>query len=86
MGQATLDGTHLLIAAGRKPNVQDLNLEAAGIKYDKRGIQISKALLTSNPRPTDADIDAALSGNLCRCATYVRIRAAIHDAAKTLGV
>lgn len=43
------------------------------------------ALLASNPRPTDADIDAALSGNLCRCATYVRIRAAVHDAAKTLG-
>ncbi|MCP5196921.1 MAG: (2Fe-2S)-binding protein [Gammaproteobacteria bacterium] len=42
------------------------------------------ALLASNPRPTDADIDAALSGNLCRCATYVRIRAAIHDTAKTL--
>ena len=42
------------------------------------------ALLASNPRPTDADIDAALSGNLCRCATYARIRAAIHDAATTL--
>jgi isoquinoline 1-oxidoreductase alpha subunit len=44
------------------------------------------ALLASNPRPTDADIDAALSGNLCRCATYARIRAAVRDAAKTLGV
>ncbi len=43
------------------------------------------ALLASNPRPTDADIDAALSGNLCRCATYARIRAAVHNAAKTLG-
>lgn len=43
------------------------------------------ALLASNPRPTDTDIDAALSGNLCRCATYARIRAAVHDAAKTLG-
>ena len=42
------------------------------------------ALLASNPRPTDADIDAALSGNLCRCATYVRIRQAIHAAAATL--
>jgi isoquinoline 1-oxidoreductase alpha subunit len=42
------------------------------------------ALLASNPTPTDADIDAALSGNLCRCATYVRIRAAIHDAAAML--
>ncbi len=35
-------------------------------------------------KPTDADIDAAMSGNLCRCATYVRIRAAIHEAAKSL--
>jgi len=42
------------------------------------------ALLTSNPKPTDADIDAAMSGNLCRCGTYQRIRAAIHDAAKSL--
>ena len=42
------------------------------------------ALLAGNPTPTDADIDAALSGNLCRCATYARIRAAIHDAANTL--
>lgn len=42
------------------------------------------ALLRSVPSPTDADIDAAMSGNLCRCATYVRIRAAIHDAAARL--
>jgi isoquinoline 1-oxidoreductase alpha subunit len=39
------------------------------------------ALLASHPRPTDADIDAAMSGNLCRCGTYGRIRAAIHLAA-----
>jgi len=43
------------------------------------------ALLTEIPRPSDADIDAAMSGNVCRCATYVRIRAAIHEAAGTLG-
>ena len=42
------------------------------------------ALLTQNRKPTDADIDNAMSGNLCRCATYVRIRAAIHEAAKSL--
>ena len=42
------------------------------------------ALLSHNRKPTDADIDNALSGNLCRCATYVRIRAAIHEAAKAL--
>jgi aerobic-type carbon monoxide dehydrogenase small subunit (CoxS/CutS family) len=39
------------------------------------------ALLKANPQPTDADIDAAMSGNLCRCGTYQRVRAAIHDAA-----
>ncbi len=41
-------------------------------------------LLTTKKKPTDADIDAAMAGNLCRCATYVRIRAAIHEAAKAL--
>jgi isoquinoline 1-oxidoreductase alpha subunit len=39
------------------------------------------ALLNATPKPTDADIDAAMSGNICRCGTYVRIRAAIHAAA-----
>jgi isoquinoline 1-oxidoreductase alpha subunit len=39
-------------------------------------------LLAKHPRPTDADIDAAMNGNLCRCATYLRIRQAIHRAAE----
>ena len=47
-------------------------------------IMSAVALLSEVPGPTDADIDAAMTGNLCRCATYVRIRAAIHEAAKTL--
>lgn len=42
------------------------------------------ALLSKNRKPTDADIDVAMSGNICRCATYVRIRAAIHLAAESL--
>jgi isoquinoline 1-oxidoreductase subunit alpha len=42
------------------------------------------ALLSTNTKPSDADIDAAMSGNLCRCATYPRIRAAVHQAAKSL--
>jgi isoquinoline 1-oxidoreductase alpha subunit len=42
------------------------------------------ALLRKLPRPTDRDIDLAMNGNICRCATYVRIRAAIKDAAKSL--
>jgi isoquinoline 1-oxidoreductase alpha subunit len=39
------------------------------------------ALLAATPRPTDAEIDAAMNGNLCRCGTYLRIRQAIHRAA-----
>jgi len=42
------------------------------------------ALLMEIPKPTDRDIDLAMNGNICRCATYHRIRAAIHDAARTL--
>lgn len=45
-------------------------------------ILAAKALLDENPNPTDEDIDAAMSGNICRCATYTRIRAAIHAAAQ----
>jgi isoquinoline 1-oxidoreductase alpha subunit len=47
-------------------------------------IVAATALLTAKPTPTDKDIDAAMSGNLCRCGTYQRIRLAIHDAAKIL--
>jgi isoquinoline 1-oxidoreductase alpha subunit len=43
-------------------------------------IMSAAALLTQNPEPSDADIDEAMSGNLCRCGTYLRIRAAIHRA------
>jgi isoquinoline 1-oxidoreductase alpha subunit len=42
------------------------------------------ALLSQNRSPSDADVDSAMSGNVCRCATYVRIRAAIHEAAATM--
>ncbi len=45
-------------------------------------IMSAAALLEKNPKPTDADIDSAMSGNLCRCGTYPRIRAAIHRAAE----
>jgi isoquinoline 1-oxidoreductase alpha subunit len=48
-------------------------------------IMSAVALLTEIPKPTDTDIDRAMAGNVCRCATYVRIRAAIHRAARTLG-
>jgi isoquinoline 1-oxidoreductase alpha subunit len=48
-------------------------------------VMAAVALLRKLPKPSDRDIDLAMNGNLCRCATYVRIRAAIHDAAATLG-
>jgi isoquinoline 1-oxidoreductase alpha subunit len=48
-------------------------------------IMAATALLHQNPKPSDADIDAAMSGNICRCGTYPRIRAAIKQAASTRG-
>ncbi|HXN56721.1 MAG TPA: (2Fe-2S)-binding protein [Myxococcales bacterium] len=45
-------------------------------------IMAAAALLRAKPEPTDADIDAALSGNICRCGTYQRVRAAVHKAAR----
>jgi pyruvate/2-oxoglutarate dehydrogenase complex dihydrolipoamide dehydrogenase (E3) component len=48
--KSVLQGTHLLVAVGRKPNLSGLNLEAAGIKYDERGIKVNKGLKTSNSR------------------------------------
>jgi isoquinoline 1-oxidoreductase subunit alpha len=47
-------------------------------------IMSAAALLTTNPAPSDTDIDAALAGNICRCGTYVRIRKAVHRAAELL--
>jgi isoquinoline 1-oxidoreductase alpha subunit len=61
----------------------DLNVPQCG--YCQSGqIMSAAALLSSNPRPTDSDIDGAMAGNICRCATYVRIRKAIHRAAASL--
>ncbi len=48
-------------------------------------IMSAAALLAANPNPTDADIDAAMAGNICRCGTYQRIREAVHEAASRLG-
>jgi aerobic-type carbon monoxide dehydrogenase small subunit (CoxS/CutS family) len=48
-------------------------------------IMSAAALLAKTPKPTDADIDSAMSGNLCRCGTYQRIRTAIHRAAELAG-
>ena len=59
-----------------------LQLDVPQCGYCQSGmIMAAAALLAKKPKPTDADIDAAMSGNLCRCATYTRIRAAIKQAA-----
>jgi isoquinoline 1-oxidoreductase alpha subunit len=59
-----------------------LDKEVVQCGYCQSGqIMSATALLQQTPKPTDADIDAAMAGNICRCGTYVRIRAAIHAAA-----
>lgn len=63
-----------------------LDLDVVQCGYCQSGqIMTASALLASNPKPSDAQIDTAMEGNLCRCATYPRIRAAIHAAAEKLG-
>ena len=60
-------------------------IDVAQCGYCQSGqIMSAVALLAGNPKPTDADIDAAMSGNICRCASYVRIRAAIKMAAEMM--
>lgn len=60
-------------------------MEVVQCGYCQSGqIMSAVALLGSNKKPSDEDIDSAMAGNLCRCATYQRIRAAIHEAAKSL--
>src|SRR5438876_3229349 len=69
------DGTHALQRAW-----EELDVPQCG--YCQAGQLMSAAsLLAKNPNPTDADIDTAMNGNICRCATYLRIRQAIHRAA-----
>src|SRR6202035_5508598 len=68
--------------AGAKVQKAWLNLEVIQCGYCQSGqIMSAAALLAATPRPDDADIDAAMAGNICRCGTYVRIREAIKRAA-----
>jgi isoquinoline 1-oxidoreductase subunit alpha len=79
----TIEG--LSTPAGKAVQEQWVKLDVPQCGYCQSGqIMSASALLASNPKPSDADIDAAMSGNICRCATYVRIRAAIHKAADSL--
>jgi isoquinoline 1-oxidoreductase alpha subunit len=71
----TADGSHPLQKAWAELDVPQCGYCQAG------QIMSAAALLKTTPRPTDGDIDRAMAGNICRCATYVRIREAIHQAA-----
>ena len=71
-------------AAGAKVQKAWLDLEVVQCGYCQSGqIMSASALLATTPSPDDADIDAAMAGNICRCGTYVRIRQAIKQAAST---
>ena len=70
-------------AVGRKVQAAWKEVDVPQCGYCQSGqIMSATALLASNPHPTDAQIDAAMDGNICRCGTYPRIRAAIHKASK----
>jgi isoquinoline 1-oxidoreductase subunit alpha len=71
-------------ASGEKIQKAWLNVEVVQCGYCQPGQFMSAAaLIESNPNPSDADIDAAMSGNICRCGTYTRIRAAIKQASQS---
>jgi len=72
-------------AVGAKIQKAWLDREVVQCGYCQSGqIMSASALLASKPHPTDSEIDAAMSGNICRCGTYVRIREAIKQAAKSI--
>ncbi|MGO9636294.1 MAG: (2Fe-2S)-binding protein [Steroidobacteraceae bacterium] len=77
------------VAASRVGNAVQkawISHDVAQCGYCQSGqIMSAVGLLQGNKKPSDADIDSAMAGNICRCGTYQRIRAAIHDAAKALG-
>ena len=79
----TIEGLASPAAQAVQSAWQDLDVVQCG--YCQSGqIMSAVSLLEETPQPSDEDIDAAMSGNVCRCATYVRIRAAIHEAAKRM--
>jgi isoquinoline 1-oxidoreductase alpha subunit len=77
----TIEGLHPQAMHPLQQAWQELDVPQCG--YCQAGqIMTASALLKAHPRPTDDQIDSAMGGNLCRCATYVRIRAGIHRAAE----
>jgi isoquinoline 1-oxidoreductase alpha subunit len=74
------------IEVGARVQKAWLDMEVVQCGYCQSGqIMSASALLATNPNPTDSDIDDAMSGNICRCGTYVRIREAIKHAARSNG-
>ncbi|MGY9047894.1 (2Fe-2S)-binding protein [Puniceibacterium antarcticum] len=87
----TVDGSSIETIEGLEgPEVAAITAAWEGLDVPQCGwcqsgqIVSATALLREIPKPTDDDIDAAMAGNVCRCATYVRIRQAIHDAADSM--
>jgi isoquinoline 1-oxidoreductase alpha subunit len=79
----TIEGASGKVAEAVQAAWRKLDVVQCG--YCQSGqIMSAIGLLSQTPKPTDADIDAAMDGNICRCGTYQRIRAAIHDAAANL--
>jgi isoquinoline 1-oxidoreductase alpha subunit len=77
----TIEGLNGEVAQALRRAWTEIDVVQCG--YCQSGqLMSASALLKRNPQPSDADIDAAMSGNICRCGTYPRIRAAIHLAAK----
>ncbi len=89
---ATLSGKKITTIEGISGNKVGAAVQAAWDKIDvpqcgycqSGQVLAATALVARNPKPTDTDIDSAMSGNICRCGTYARIRAAIHAAADSL--
>jgi len=79
----TIEGLGSKASAAVQAAWQKLDVVQCG--YCQSGqVMSAAALLAANPKPSDEDIDEAMSGNICRCATYVRIRAAIHEASRIM--
>ncbi|AWI87533.1 (2Fe-2S)-binding protein [Methylorubrum aminovorans] len=79
----TIEGVEGKVADAVKAAWRGLDVVQCG--YCQSGqIMSAIGLLSDNPKPSDADIDGAMDGNVCRCGTYQRIRAAIHEAARSL--
>lgn len=89
---AVINGKHITTIEGLGTQAQRHPLQESWVKhnvpqcgYCQSGqLMSASALLANNPTPTDEDIDIAMSGNICRCGTYPRIKAAIKDAAATM--